>query len=53
MTALVFMSPVAVVFAFCSAMAYIVVDGVSQNRNDPARPRPISDRVQARRQAAK
>jgi hypothetical protein len=53
MIALVFMSPIAVLTAFGAVVTYIVVDGVSQNRNDPAQPRPISDRVRRRRQAAK
>jgi len=51
--ALVFMSPLAVVTAFGAVMAYIVVDGVSQNRNDPPQPRPISDRIQRRRAVSK
>ena len=43
------MSPLAVVAAFGAVIAYLVGDGIHQNRTNPAQPRPISDRIQRRR----
>ena len=53
MTALVACSPIAVVFGFGLAFFFIVVDGLHQNRTNPARRHPISDRVLRRRAAGK
>ena len=53
MTALVACSPIAVVFGFGLALAYIIGDGLYQNRTNPARRHPISDRVLRRRAAGK
>ena len=53
MTALVACSPIAVVFGFGLAFVFVVVDGLHQNRTNPARRHPISDRVLRRRAAGK
>jgi hypothetical protein len=52
-TALVACSPIAVVFAFGMAFAYIVVDGIHQNRTNPAKRHPLSKGVERRRAAGK
>ena len=53
MTALVACSPIAVVFGFGLALAYVIGDGLHQNRTNPAQRHPISDRVLRRRAAGK
>ena len=53
MTALVACSPIAFVFGFGVVMAYLIGDGLHQNRTNPAQRHPISDRVLRRRAAGK
>ena len=53
MMALAALSPIAVVFGFGLAFAYIVGDGIHQNLTNPAQRQPISDRVLRRRAAGK
>ena len=53
MTALAACSPIAFVFGFGLAFAYIIGDGLHQNRTNPAQRQPISDRVLRRRAAGK
>lgn len=53
MTALVTCSPLAVVFGFGLAFAYLVVDGIHQNRTNPAQRHPLSKGVERRRAVGK
>ena len=53
MIALAALSPIAFVFGFGLAFAYIIGDGLHQNRTNPAQRQPISDRVLRRRAAGK
>jgi len=53
MTALVACSPIAVMFGFGMALAYIIGDGIHQAMTNPAKRHPLSKGVQRRRAGGK
>ena len=53
MTALVACSPIAVLFAFGMAFAYLIGDGIHQNLTNPAKRHSLSKGVKRRRAAGK